>query len=65
MNLLTSREVTQEPVDDLWTNLLRNLPGGSRETHYATPLTGIPPDLLTSLPKGKSDRRCPGGYGTS
>jgi len=72
MNLLTSREPVDNrsagcgrPVDDLWTNLwtnlLSNLPTGTQQVPSSTPLPGIPADLLTSLPKGRSDNRCQGG----
>lgn len=57
----TSREPTQEPVDDLWTNLLSNLPGGPRNPGSRNTLHGQPPEFLTSLPNGRSVRRCPGG----
>lgn len=59
--LTTSREVTQEPVDEPVDEPAENLPGTSREPGYRDTLTGQPPDLLTSLPNGRSDRRCPGG----
>jgi adenylosuccinate synthase len=55
--LRTCRQVGQQPVDDLWTNLLRNLPTGTQQPQFKDPPARILADLLTSLPRGRSDSR--------
>lgn len=57
----TSRKPTQEPVDEPVDEPPEHLSGGSRNPGSRNTLTGQPPDLLTSLPNGRSVRRCSGG----